>query len=85
VTIPDDGLEDLTLQLTVPIAHAELLMVAHEYSAATGGAQYGHELNLALDWTLMERYRVLFRVADYTAQSHGSDTTKLWLMLDARF
>ncbi len=85
VTIPDDGLEDLSLRVAIPIGPTELSVAAHEYTASHGNADYGDELNVALIWPIGERYDLLFRYADYRAASHAVDTTKAWVMLTARF
>ena len=85
VTTPDDGLVDASLALVVPLDRIELSLIAHEYSAAHGSADYGSELNVALSWPIDERYELLFRLADYQADTYSVDTTKAWVMLTARF
>jgi hypothetical protein len=85
ITIPDDGLEDLSVQFATPIGRGELSVTAHEYTASHGNADYGDEINIALSWPIDERYDLLFRYADYRAASHAVDTTKAWVMLTARF
>lgn len=85
VAIPDDGLEDLSLQVTIPVGRGDLSVTAHQYTASHGGADFGDEINVGLSWSIDERYDVLFRYADYRAASHAVNTTKAWVMLTARF
>ncbi len=85
LVIPDVGLDDLSLGLTLPVGPGELRLIGHDFSAASGGADYGTEIDFELGWPFAERYRLLIRAGDYVAAGHSVDTTKLWLMLDARF
>jgi hypothetical protein len=85
VVIPDDGLEDRSLLFAVPVGRGEVSLTAHVYAATHGSTDYGSELNVALGWPIGERYDLLFRLADYRADSHAVDTLKAWAMLTARF
>ena len=85
LAIPADGLEDTTLALRAPIGPGELNIVAHDFSPSLRGARYGHELDVSFGFTVAERYQLLVKLADYSADSHAVDTRKAWLMLGTSF
>jgi len=86
LTTPADGLDDLYLRAGLDLGGWQLDLRLHDFSAETGGADYGSELDLAAKRGLGERYDLLLQVATFDADDPSfSDTTKAWLMLTARF
>lgn len=82
---PAAGLEDLYLGATLPLLGGSMTMVYHDFSAETGGGDYGSEINVSFSRKIGERYSVLAKAADYDADGFATDTTKLWLMFTASF
>jgi hypothetical protein len=59
--------------------------VWHDFSAEATGADYGSELDLLVSRKFAERYELLVKYADYSADGLFTDTAKFWLQLAASF
>ena len=58
----------------------------HDFSADTGGGDYGSELDLSAGRKLGDRYNLLLKLAMFDADDASYvDTTKIWVMLTAGF
>lgn len=83
---PGTGLEDLYLRLGYKYAKWNLQFIYHDFSADSGGGDYGSEIDLAASRSLGDRYSVLLKFAAFDAgDAPFVDTTKFWLMLNARY
>ncbi len=82
---PADGLQDIYLSVTTKVKGVKLLAVYHDYSADTGSADHGSEINLLAAKKYGEHYTALLKYADYSAGDSGIDTRKLWLMGQMKF
>ena len=84
LTTPPTGVEDAFVSLGGKLGPVKLSASYHLLSADVGGADYGDEINIsaASQWGPV---KVLVKYADYQAEDFGSDTQKLWLMLEASF
>lgn len=81
---PAAGVEDAFVSLGGKLGPVKLSASYHQLSADVGGADYGDEINIsaATQWGPV---KALVKYADYQAEEFGSDTQKLWLMLEASF
>jgi len=85
-TTPDAGIEDLYGRLSYKLSQWQLQAVWHEFSAQSGGADYGRELDLSASRKLGERYALLIKSAHFDAeQAPFVDTSKFWIMLTADY
>lgn len=82
---PANGLEDTYIKVSTKLAGVKLVAAMHDYSADQGGASYGDELNLLAAKKFGKNYTLLAKYASYSADTHGTDTDKLWLMAQASF
>ncbi|MGI9236970.1 MAG: alginate export family protein [Woeseiaceae bacterium] len=83
---PATGLEDLYLKAAYKLKPWSFQLVYHDFSAETGGGDYGSEIDLSAGRGFGERYKLLFKLAAFNADSTAyTDTTKAWLMLSAGF
>lgn len=58
----------------------------HDFSAQSGSANYGSEIDGVINRKFKERYGILFKVAMFKTDSPAyGDTNKLWLQLTADF
>ena len=72
---------------------ADLLLRFHDFSAETGNADWGTEVDFSANWPIARHYAVLLKGATYdtdvavinSSQAWTSDTTKYWVMLTATF
>ena len=79
---PAAGVRDLWFSVAGKVGDATVTGVFHDFQADEGGADYGSELGLAITYPLRDNLSFLFKTAQYSADEHAADITKLWLMLD---
>ncbi len=84
-TTPDRGVEDFYIAVTGKALGADLLLRFHDFSAETGSADWGTEVDFSANWAINKHYAVLLKAASYDADDLFRDTEKYWLMLSANF
>jgi hypothetical protein len=86
LTTPDAGIEDLFASITYSRAGWKLQAVAHRFAAASGGADWGDELDVSLGRRFSDRYGLLLKAALFESDNPAySDVGKFWLMLTATY
>lgn len=85
LTTPSAGVEDVYLGFNVKFAGWNGLAVWHDFSAEATGLDYGTEIDLSVSRKFANRYEVLVKYADYSADDLFTDTAKFWLQLGATF
>jgi hypothetical protein len=80
---PQYGLEDLYLQLAGKTSRGlGWLVFYHDFSATTGGASYGTELDLQLTYKTSQGIALGLKGALYEADTHSANTDK-WMLWTA--
>ena len=83
---PGQGINDVYATVKYKAGKWNLTGVYHDFSAETGGGDYGSEFDLAAGRSLGERYGVLFKGAFFSSDSDAyDDTSKFWIMLTAKY
>jgi len=83
---PGAGLEDLYLKAGYAVGGWKLQAVYHDFSAESGGQDYGREFDVAASTMLGGRYRLLLKAARFSADAAPfEDTTKIWMMVTTSF
>jgi len=85
LTTPAAGIEDFYVSLRGGYGKLKGELTWHDFSAEATTARYGSELNLSLSYPLGERYVLLAKFADYSADALFTDTRKYWLQFAATF
>lgn len=85
LTTPSAGIEDVYLGFNVKFAGWNGQAVWHDFSAEATGLDYGTEIDLSVSRKFANRYEVLVKYADYSADELFTDTAKFWLQLGAAF
>jgi hypothetical protein len=85
LTTPVNGLEDLFLSATATLGRWKLEGVLHDYSADTGGASWGTELDVLVVYTARGSRALRPRHALYDAEDWATDTDKFWLYTEWGF
>jgi hypothetical protein len=85
LTTPSAGIEDLYFGANLKFRGWTGQAVWHDFSAEATGADYGSELDLSVSRKFAERYELLVKYADYSADGLFTDTEKFWLQLAASF
>lgn len=93
LTTPATGLEDAYLSVSYQVNGTDsewidgtkLGVIYHDFSAETGGADYGDEWDAVISRDFLEHYSVMLKYADYNADSFATDTQKFWLVFGAKF
>lgn len=81
---PGTGVEDLYLSGGFNAVGAKFSLVYHDLAADEGSANYGSEVGFTAS-KKFGAYGLALKYADYSADDFGSDTSKLWLTLSAKF
>ena len=79
---PATGVRNAWVSVSGNVAGATVTGVFHDFQADSGGADYGQELGLSVTYALRDNLSLLFKIANYSADAHATDTTKAWLMFD---
>ncbi|MBQ76283.1 MAG: hypothetical protein CMQ20_14850, partial [Gammaproteobacteria bacterium] len=59
--------------------------VYHDYSAESGGGDYGSEIDLAIGKKINDHWSILFKYSAYDSDGFSVDTDKAWIMVTAKF
>jgi len=86
LSTPGAGLEDLYLKVSYKYKPWGFALVYHDFSAESGGGDFGTELDLSAGRAFAQRYKLLLKLAAFDSDDPAyDDTTKAWLMLTAGF
>jgi hypothetical protein len=85
LTTPSAGIEDLWLGVNGKLAGWNLKLVWHDFGAEATGAGYGSEWDASVSRKFAERYELLVKYADYSADELLTDTRKVWVQVAAAF
>ena len=72
-------LQDLSLSVTALLGKFKLLGIYHDFSADTGGFDWGSEIDAAVIYTAPWKQQFAIKYAGYSATDHATDTDKLWI------
>lgn len=81
---PVNGLVDTYVSVSGKVSGVKLVGIYHDFSSDTGSSDLGTELDL-LAAKKFGNYTALLKYASYSADSHATDTDKIWLMGQAKF
>ncbi|MBE1299515.1 MAG: hypothetical protein GJ680_06375 [Alteromonadaceae bacterium] len=82
---PGTGVEDLWFKVATKVGGVGLAAWYHQFDAETGGADLGSEIDLVANYSISKNYKLLFKYASYDAETHATDTDKVWLQLFAKY
>ncbi|MCI2054465.1 MAG: alginate export family protein [Sphingobium sp.] len=91
LTTPAGGLRDFYLDAGYkvpgkgPLAGLVLRAVWHDFGSTVGSTAYGREWNALASYPVGKRVLLTAKLARYEADAFGTDTTKLWLQIEAKF
>lgn len=82
---PVNGVEDTYVKLAGKIGPAKVAVFYHEFSADVDGADLGSEFDLVATYPIKKGLSAQLKYADYNADSHASDTEKVWFTINAKY
>jgi hypothetical protein len=82
---PADGLQDTYIALSSKLNGFVLKAIYHDFSADFGGDDHGSEIDLLVARKFAKHYNWSVKFADYSADDHATDTTKIWGTVGAKF
>ncbi|WP_438863320.1 alginate export family protein [Neptunicella sp.] len=82
---PANGVNDLYFKVSGKMNKFGLTVIWHNLEAETGSADYGTEIDLVASYPLADKIDLLVKYANYSADEHAGDTSKLWTMLTFSF
>jgi len=85
LTTPAAGMRDNQFSVSGNVAGFAMQLHHHDYQSDVSGLDYGKEWNIQLGRAIGSRYTLTAKYARYTAEQFAQDTSKFWLMAEARF
>ena len=76
---PVFGLQDLFLSVAAKLGRFRLEAIYHDFSADTGGGEWGTELDAGVIYTAPWKQQFAIKYANYDAKDFATDTAKLWV------
>jgi hypothetical protein len=76
---PADGLRDAFLSVGAKLGRLELVAIYHDFSADSGDASWGTELDAQIVYTAPWKQTIALKYARYDADEWAWDTDKIWL------
>ncbi|PPD35068.1 MAG: hypothetical protein CTY19_02915 [Methylomonas sp.] len=87
LTTPGDGIRDVFATASYKMMNDSLILtgVYHDFKDDTGSIQYGDEWDFSVLKKFGKHYSLLAKYANYTAESYGTDTQRIWLQANVNF
>lgn len=86
LTTPSGGIEDLFATVKYKAGKWSITGVYHDFSAETGGGDYGTEIDASIGRAFAGNYGALFKGAFFSGDSASyPDTNKFWIMFTANY
>ena len=82
---PANGVKDSYVKLAGKVGSAKVAVFYHEFSADFGGADLGSEFDVVATYPIKKGLSAQLKYADYNADSHASDTEKVWFTINAKY
>jgi hypothetical protein len=82
---PGAGVDDFFVTAKYKYGVWNFTGVYHDFSAESGSADWGTELDLSVGRKISDRYGLLFKAAFYDADQHATDTNKFWIMFTGNY
>ena len=82
---PDQGINDLFATVKFKAGKWNLTGVYHDFTAESGSADWGTEIDMSAGRSLGDRYGLLLKAAFYDADQWATDTNKFWVMLTGSY
>jgi len=82
---PGNGVEDLYFKVSTKVGGVILAATLHDFASEAGSDDLGSELDLVAKYKVNKNMLFLAKYASYDADTHASDTDKIWLMLNYNF
>jgi hypothetical protein len=86
LSTPGAGINDLYATVKYKAGKWNLTGVYHDFSAETGGGDFGTEFDLSAGTKLSDNYSILFKGAFFSSDDVAyPDTNKFWIMFTANY
>lgn len=82
---PADGIEDLFVGIKGAVKGHKWQAIYHDFSAEDNSRSLGNELDVSIGKKLNKHVSLLLKAAFYDADTHATDTTKVWFMVTSKF
>ena len=82
---PAQGVNDIYIKASGKMGKLGLTAVLHQLDSDVDSIDYGKEVNLVGSYPLADKVGLLVKYANYSANDHSVDSSKLWAMLTLKF
>lgn len=80
---PGDGIEDLFVGVKGKVAGNKWQAIYHDFNAQDSSRDLGGEFDFSIGHKVNKHVSMLLKGAFYNADTHATDTTKVWFMVTA--
>ena len=82
---PGTGVEDTWFKVATKLGKVGVAAIYHQFDAEEGSADLGSEIGLVANYSFAKHYKLTAKYASYDADTHATDTDKVWIQLLAKF
>ncbi|BDX08596.1 alginate export family protein [Planctobacterium marinum] len=82
---PGTGIEDTWFKVATKLGGVSVAAIYHQFDADEGSADLGSELGLVANYGFAKHYKLTAKYASYDADTHATDTDKVWIQLLAKY
>ncbi|MBU2970702.1 alginate export family protein [Pseudoalteromonas sp. C2R02] len=82
---PATGIQDVFAGVATKIGPVAVSATYHDFTSDVDSIDYGSELDLTAKYKFNKKVTGLVKYADYSADEHSVDTSKLWVMVNVNF
>lgn len=82
---PATGIQDVFAGVATKIGPVAVSATYHDFKSDVDSIDYGSELDLTAKYKFNKNVTGLVKYADYSADEHSVDTSKLWVMVNVNF
>ena len=85
LSTPQDGIEDFFIGVKGAVNGFKWKAIYHDFGAEDSSRDLGSELDLSVAKKVNKHVSLLLKAALYDADTHASDTNKVWFMVSSGF
>jgi len=78
---PNTGIKDVYVGIGGKVGPLKLKLAYHDFSSDFGSNSLGSEIDAVAIYPVNNKVKAVLKLADYSADTHATDTQKIWFMV----